>query len=379
TEQACGDILNRESPETYVVSRYIDNPYLVSERKFDLRVYVLVTSFSPLKAWVYRDGFARFSNTPFSLDTLDDQYVHLTNVAVQKTAPDYDSEKGCKWSVCKLRRFLQAQHGFAKVAELFNRIDMIFVISLLSVQKIMIQDKRCFELYGYDILIDNELKPWLLEINASPSLTASSKEDYILKCNLLDDMLDVVDLEGRLVGDEKRVGDFDLVWDDGPVSPTNRTTAGWIAEAMTVLKPSSNDNTTGSSARLTDNEIWNTVQQPQQYKVSNKENRQQVSYVFRVSESSQINNELETLLEQIVIVGACGLNEHIFQTANTSIHSDCPLHTGCYASSGLTGSMDDLGLAAARNKALALLLGAPHKQAQPPTHRYAPPRSLPTH
>ncbi|OON15214.1 hypothetical protein X801_08986, partial [Opisthorchis viverrini] len=75
TEQACGDILNRESPETYVVSRYIDNPYLVSERKFDLRVYVLVTS---------------------------------------KTAPDYDSEKGCKWSVCKLRRFLQAQHGFAK-------------------------------------------------------------------------------------------------------------------------------------------------------------------------------------------------------------------------------------------------------------------------
>ncbi|TGZ74943.1 hypothetical protein CRM22_000658, partial [Opisthorchis felineus] len=133
------------------------------------------------------------------------------------------------------------------VTELFNRIDMIFVISLLSVQKIMIQDKRCFELYGYDILIDNELKPWLLEINASPSLTASSKEDYILKCSLLDDMLDVVDLEGRLVGDEKRVGDFDLVWDDGPVSPTNRTTAGWIAEAMAVLKPSPNDNTTGSS------------------------------------------------------------------------------------------------------------------------------------
>ncbi|KAF7259679.1 hypothetical protein EG68_03405 [Paragonimus skrjabini miyazakii] len=251
SEQAGGDTQNRESPETYVVSRYIDNPYLLFGRKFDIRVYVLVTSFSPLKTWVYRDGFARFSNTRFSLDSIDDQYIHLTNIAVQKTAPDYDAEKGCKWSVCKLRRFLQAQYGYHRIAKLFHQIDMIFVISLLSVQKIMIQDKRCFELYGYDILLDNNLKPWLLEINASPSLTASSKEDYILKCNLLDDMLDVVDLEGNLNGDERRIGDFDLIWDDGPVTPTNNTTEGWLTEAMNALRPSASD--LGSTSSATNN------------------------------------------------------------------------------------------------------------------------------
>ncbi|CAL8089359.1 unnamed protein product [Calicophoron daubneyi] len=243
--QACGDMLSRELPETYVVSKYIDKPYLVCGRKFDLRVYVLVTSFSPLKVWVYRDGFARFSNTRFSLDSIDDHYVHLTNIAVQKTAPDYDAEKGCKWSVCRLRRFLQAKYGYEKVAELFHKIDVIFIVSLLSVQKIIINDKHCFELYGYDILLDDKLKPWLLEVNASPSLTASSKEDYILKCNLLDDMLDVVDLECRLTGEERRVGDFDLVWDDGPVPPTNETTEGWLAEAMASLHPSTD---TGNSA-----------------------------------------------------------------------------------------------------------------------------------
>nr|CAH8845530.1 unnamed protein product [Trichobilharzia regenti]CAH8845532.1 unnamed protein product [Trichobilharzia regenti] len=240
-QQPIGDSLNRELPETYVVSRYITNPYLLCGRKFDLRVYVLVTSFNPLKVWVYRDGFARFSNTRFSLDSIDDQYIHLTNIAVQKTAPDYDAEKGCKWSIGRLRRQLLAQYGYDKVADLFHQIDMIFIGSLLSVQKIIINDKRCFELYGYDILLDDNLKPWLLEINACPSLTASSVEDYTLKTNLLDDMLDVVDVEGRLTGSEKRIGDFDLIWDDGPVSPTSDTTEGWLIEALAAIRSSSNN------------------------------------------------------------------------------------------------------------------------------------------
>eukprot|EP00076_Gallus_gallus_P028328 XP_015151940.1 probable tubulin polyglutamylase TTLL9 isoform X1 [Gallus gallus] len=204
--------------ETYVVQRYIENPYLIGGRKFDLRVYILVTSYSPLKAWLYRDGFARFSSMRFTLNSIDDHYVHLTNVAVQKTAPDYDPEKGCKWMIQQLRQYLTARHGTGLVEVLFADMDNIFIKSLQSVQKVIISDKRCFELYGYDILIDRDLKPWLLEVNASPSLAASSQEDYELKCHLLEDTLHVVDMEGRLTGKEKRVGGFDLIWNDGPVS-----------------------------------------------------------------------------------------------------------------------------------------------------------------
>ncbi|XP_072206061.1 probable tubulin polyglutamylase TTLL9 isoform X6 [Excalfactoria chinensis] len=204
--------------ETYVVQRYIENPYLIGGRKFDLRVYILVTSYSPLKAWLYRDGFARFSSMRFTLNSIDDHYVHLTNVAVQKTAPDYDPEKGCKWMIQQLRQYLTAKHGTGLMEVLFADMDNIFIKSLQSVQKVIISDKRCFELYGYDILIDQDLKPWLLEVNASPSLAASSQEDYELKCHLLEDTLHVVDMEGRLTGKEKRVGGFDLIWNDGPVS-----------------------------------------------------------------------------------------------------------------------------------------------------------------
>lgn len=52
--------------ENYVVSRYIDNPLLVGGKKFDLRIYVLVTSYRPLKVYIYRGGFARFCNEEYS-------------------------------------------------------------------------------------------------------------------------------------------------------------------------------------------------------------------------------------------------------------------------------------------------------------------------
>ena len=140
--------------ESYVAQRYVEDPYLINGKKFDLRVYVLVTSFLPLKAWLYRDGFARFSGVRFSLGSIGDQYAHLTNVAVQRTGPAYDRERGCKWQLLQLRRFLGARHGAAAVEALFAEMDSVFVRSLQSVQNVIINDKHCFQLYGYDILLN---------------------------------------------------------------------------------------------------------------------------------------------------------------------------------------------------------------------------------
>ena len=64
----------------------------------------------------------------------------------------------------------------------------------------MIQDKHCFEIFGYDILIDDGLKPWLIEVNASPSLTANTKIDHDLKVKMLNDGLDIVDMEEKVGG-----------------------------------------------------------------------------------------------------------------------------------------------------------------------------------
>ena len=90
----------------------------------------------------------------------------------------------------------------------------------------MVNDRRAFELYGYDVLIDDGLKPWLIEVNASPSVTADTPEDYRLKFGMLEDMFHVVDVERRRSGREIRVGGFDLMWNDGPV---HRPGPGWDA------------------------------------------------------------------------------------------------------------------------------------------------------
>ncbi|MES1906788.1 MAG: hypothetical protein MHM6MM_000025 [Cercozoa sp. M6MM] len=187
--------LEEENPqETYVVQRYIDAPYLIGGKKFDLRIFVLVTSYSPLNVYLYRSGFARFSSAIHTNheSSLDDNTVHLTNHAVQKNSDEYNSESGNKLSIRRLRQVLSFRHGEQRVDHMFSQIQAAIVCSVQSVQNVVIQDAHCFELYGYDILIDENLKPWLIEINASPSLSASSAEDYDMKFAVVNDTLELV-------------------------------------------------------------------------------------------------------------------------------------------------------------------------------------------
>eukprot|EP01105_Mastigella_eilhardi_P017585 TRINITY_DN4042_c0_g1_i2.p1 TRINITY_DN4042_c0_g1~~TRINITY_DN4042_c0_g1_i2.p1 ORF type:complete len:353 (+),score=104.14 TRINITY_DN4042_c0_g1_i2:106-1059(+) len=199
-------------PEAYVVQRYIASPYLIGGKKFDLRIYALVMSYTPLVVYLYRSGFARFSHHRFSLDDINNTYIHLTNVAVQKTSDSYTGH--AKWDLVNVRQFVTAKHGAEAARKVFNDIQAVIVHCLLSVQRVMFQDRHCFELYGYDILIDSDLKPWVLEVNASPSMTAENPEDYKLKTTLLQDVLYIVDVENKrphTAMPEEHVGGFDLV------------------------------------------------------------------------------------------------------------------------------------------------------------------------
>ncbi|CAJ1449006.1 unnamed protein product, partial [Effrenium voratum] len=207
-----------DAVETYVAQKYVEAPLLIGGKKFDMRLYVCVTSYHPLTVYMHRGGFCRFSMSRYSSDmsNLTALGSHLTNVAVQKHSGKAAYKRtGAKWDVNNLKSYLLTTAGVEVTNRLFNDIEDIVIYSLLSVQKVMINDKHCFEMYGYDILIDVDYKPWLLEVNASPSLTANTTADYEMKYGLLDDLLTLLDIEKYLTGNELQIGGFDLLYKDG--------------------------------------------------------------------------------------------------------------------------------------------------------------------
>ncbi|CRG97919.1 tubulin--tyrosine ligase, putative [Plasmodium gallinaceum] len=207
----------KEKPEQYIVQEYISNPLLIGGKKFDIRLYVLILSYYPLTIYLYRNGFARFSHTYFKNEknNMNDITMHLTNISIQKNAEGYDDNVGGKWFIRELFLYLISRYGYKNIMTLIKDIENCIVQSFLAVHKIIINDKHCFELYGFDILIDNNLKPWLIEVNSSPSFSSNTKEDYTLKFNLLDELMTLINIEKYDIPTTDRVGDFDCIYRNG--------------------------------------------------------------------------------------------------------------------------------------------------------------------
>nr|KAF6503272.1 tubulin tyrosine ligase like 5 [Molossus molossus] len=193
--------------ENILVSRYINNPLLIDDFKFDVRLYVLVTSYDPLVIYLYEEGLARFATVRYDqgAKNIRNQFMHLTNYSVNKKSGDYVScddpeveDYGNKWSMSAMLRYLK-QEGRDTTALMANVEDLIIKtiisaeLAIATACKTFVPHRcSCFELYGFDVLIDSTLKPWLLEVNLSPSLACDAPLDLKIKASMISDMFTVV-------------------------------------------------------------------------------------------------------------------------------------------------------------------------------------------
>ena len=192
--------------EACLISRYVSNPLLIDGFKFDMRIYVAVTCFDPLRIYMFHEGLTRFSTEKYNKSSrfVNNRFMHLTNYSinkknehfVQNESADQDNY-GNKWSLSALRNYLR-KCG-VDVDSLWRHIKDICIKTLLSIEsfvnsacKMFVPSRtNCFELYGFDIMVDDNLHPWLLEVNLSPSLATDSPLDMKIKSAVLADLFNL--------------------------------------------------------------------------------------------------------------------------------------------------------------------------------------------
>lgn len=126
-----------------------------------------------LKAYWYQEGYLRTCSKEFSYDP-SNIYGHLTNDAIQKKHKDYGKyEPYNKLSFSELEVFLKSKE--ISFADTVARMKELALMSIKAAEDHLKCDKNniCFEIFGYDFLIDSKGKVWLIEINTNPCLEFS--------------------------------------------------------------------------------------------------------------------------------------------------------------------------------------------------------------
>ena len=181
----------------FVVQKYIERPLLIDQRKFDIRLWVLINccDLSNQRCYLFSEGYIRTSSYPFSLsqESIDQPFVHLTNNAVQQHDQNYGKlEEGNQLSFKQGSELLLQQTGrdvdFQQIYD--DEILEIILMSLKSVDNGRLNPnmkKNTFEIFGYDFMIDEEIRPWLIEVNTNPCLEETSALLRQLLPRMLDD------------------------------------------------------------------------------------------------------------------------------------------------------------------------------------------------
>jgi tubulin monoglycylase TTLL3/8 len=211
----------------YIVQKYIERPLLVHDRKFDIRQWVLVTSWAPLEVWMYARCYARFCAWPFALGDVGNRFAHLSNNSVQKHSAAFAASgiEGNMWTGEALAAWVQARAGegrwdgadfsplprggrgagfvwgrqgrgvegggpgeeepeepppraisaCANVWEevVLPQVRAMVVAALMAAQDGMAGNpgcESCWEQFGFDVMLDAGLRAWLIEVNSTPDM-----------------------------------------------------------------------------------------------------------------------------------------------------------------------------------------------------------------
>jgi tetratricopeptide (TPR) repeat protein len=181
--------------EDVVVQRYIDRPYLIEGRKGHCRIYCLIASAEPLRAYVYSEGIVRIAPEPYDPDPSrgGGAAMHVTNTALHlghaglviDQDPAREDSGAIRSLSALLRRMgaegLDGQAAFGEIKALVEWFVRLLAADGLFARQAASGPARAFppKLFGLDVLIDADGHPWLIEMQRSPAARGAPLVDKI--------------------------------------------------------------------------------------------------------------------------------------------------------------------------------------------------------
>ena len=171
-----------------IIQKYLDNPLLYQKRKFDIRCFVLVDC--NMNLFFCREGHLKGSSESYNLNNTN-KFIHITNHSLQKKSNKFEMyELGNEMSYQDFKNFMRSENiSLEKFDDMINQMKLLIKISFKSVANKLLKTSPvlCFEIFGYDFILDNDFKLWILEINNNPGLGISSPLIEKLVPRMLDD------------------------------------------------------------------------------------------------------------------------------------------------------------------------------------------------
>lgn len=194
--------------KNYIITKYLTNPHLIRELKYDLRIHGLITSAKPLILYLYDEGLARLATEKYNFNDQTNKFASLTNMHIniknkKFIYPQNNSniEDSHFWNLETLRKYFTKNNiNYDKV---FDQIKDIFIKMMFSVrQKIIksieeygLSNSNFYHLIGLDIILDENLKPYLLEANRKPGFRDDNDAEKDFTFNLLIDTINLFGLK----------------------------------------------------------------------------------------------------------------------------------------------------------------------------------------